>query len=241
MNQGFGKVFCSMFTGSMVGSGPTVFAVMTYAIANMMPPDFEVELNRMLLATILGTTEDDVKDAIDKLCAPDPNSRTPTNEGRRLKKVGSFRYQVINADFYRKLRNYQERKEYNRVKKQESRERQRAAAPNSPTLDQCKTQAQLIDLHEAEAIKFFNHYESIGWMRNGNPIRKWELVMDKWKENADRFSKGDSRKAANPDDIQPTEDDPFGLRGLDDQQRLDKLEQTNKAEYYKELGRQAQL
>ncbi len=59
---GFGKHHASMYTGSLVGKGAEVFAVMGYVIANMKPRRagengewrMVVEMNPKLLAFILG-------------------------------------------------------------------------------------------------------------------------------------------------------------------------------------------
>ena len=48
----YGRIFESMFTGSMVGSGPLVFAVWAYVLAHER--DGLVELNLLLFATIIG-------------------------------------------------------------------------------------------------------------------------------------------------------------------------------------------
>lgn len=120
----FGKFFASTFTGSMMGAGPAVFAVWSYVIANTEVDGF-VELNPKLLAAIIGAPIEEMQAAIDKLCAPDPNSRNPEEEGRRLVKEGTFRYRVVSHAIYRALRNEEERRAYNREKQRESRKRRR--------------------------------------------------------------------------------------------------------------------
>lgn len=109
----FGKIFESMFTGSMVGSGPTVFAVWSYVIANARPPGV-VEINPVLLAAVLGATADSVNDALRVLTSPDPSSRTKIHDGRRLLKTGEFSYDVPTWQQYRQIRNDDERRAYNR-------------------------------------------------------------------------------------------------------------------------------
>lgn len=121
----YGKFFASTFTGSMMGSGPTVFAVWGYVIANAV--NGQVELNPRLVAAVIGCSQDDVQQAIGVLAAPDPNSRSPTEDGRRLVQEGQFAFRVTNHAMYRQIRNEDDRREYNRIKKQESRLRARAA------------------------------------------------------------------------------------------------------------------
>jgi hypothetical protein len=105
----------------MYGAGPDVFAVWGYVIANTI--DSQVELNPRLLAGILGCNPERITAAIDFLCAPDPSSRTKTDDGRRLIREGEFAYRVPNFAAYRAIRNEEERREYNREAKRRQRER----------------------------------------------------------------------------------------------------------------------
>lgn len=105
--SGFGRIFETMYQGSMVGAGPNVFAVWPYVIAHMRAhPEHGalVELNPKLLAFIFGTDEKEVEAAIDYLCAPDKASRSKAEEGRRLIKMGTFLYRVVNGAGYLAIR-----------------------------------------------------------------------------------------------------------------------------------------
>jgi len=117
----FGKFFATTFTGSMMGSGTDVFAVWGYVIANAQHS--QIELNPKLLAAVLGSTPEAMQAAIDVLCAPDPNSRSVEHNGMRLLREGQFAYHVVNHEKYRALRNDDDRREYFRQKKAESRAR----------------------------------------------------------------------------------------------------------------------
>lgn len=106
-----------MYTGSMVGAGFGPYAVMGYVISNQKPDSvvgFQVELNPALLTTIFGEPVEVVRKAIDFLCAPDPESRTPTEEGRRLVRMGQYAYRVVNGAVYDKIRNEEARRAQNR-------------------------------------------------------------------------------------------------------------------------------
>ncbi len=109
----YGKIFASLFTGSMYGKGAKAFALMAYVVANMKPDKevgFQVELNSKDLANRIGEPEEEIKSTIEFLCAPDPESRTPSEDGRRLIKIGTFDYQVVNGVHYAAIRNEEERK-----------------------------------------------------------------------------------------------------------------------------------
>jgi hypothetical protein len=98
-----GKIHAKLFTGSMVGSGPTVFAVWSYCIANARPDEGSlVDLNPDSLAAIIGkVSPSEIQAAIDFLCSPDGRSRTPKCKGRRLVRKGPLTYFVVNLELYR--------------------------------------------------------------------------------------------------------------------------------------------
>jgi len=116
----YGKIFESLFTGSMVGSGSHIFAVWSYVIANTKP-DSSVELNPIILAAILGEPPERIGAAIAFLLAPDARSRSKVEDGRRLVQEGEFLYSVPTYEHYHNVRTNEERREYFRDKKREQR------------------------------------------------------------------------------------------------------------------------
>ena len=120
----FGKLFAQTFTGSMYGAGPTRFAVWAYVIASKNLSTSMVEVNPLVLADLIGTDPASIEDAIAYLTAPDPMSRTGTEDGRRMVHEGGFLYRVVNAPIYNAIRNEQERREYMREAKRRQRKRE---------------------------------------------------------------------------------------------------------------------
>lgn len=118
----YGKHFDSMYEGSMIGSGAAVFAVWGYCIAKMKPPQFELELNPVLLAFVLGEDEETIVSAIEKLCSPDAKSRSKAEEGRRLIKKGEYLYKVVNGGVYHEIRNNEDKRAYWRDQKRRLKE-----------------------------------------------------------------------------------------------------------------------
>ena len=117
----FGKFFASTFTGSMMAAGAEVFAVWAYVIAHAV--ESRVELNARLLSAVIGAPVDAIEGAIEKLCAPDPHSRSTEHDGCRLIREGQYQYFVTGHQKYRHMRDEADRRDYNRLKKQESRAR----------------------------------------------------------------------------------------------------------------------
>jgi hypothetical protein len=160
--MGYGKFFSSTFTGSMYGASTDVFAVWGYIIANTV--DSTVELNPKSLANIFSATEQRMQIAIDYLCEPDPRSRISDNEGRRLIREGEYQYHVVTHQHYRAIRNEDDRREYNRLKMQESRARRSKKideitkdkeksdkpkkkadpVPSKPVTDDCQSQSMTV-------------------------------------------------------------------------------------------------
>lgn len=118
----YGRLFASMWTGSMVGAGPVIFSVWAYALSTSDKEGF-CELNHKYLAYVIGCKEEDIAKAIDYLCQNDPNSRSPEEDGKRLIKIGKFGYAIVNYQKYIALYNEERRREYLRIAKQQSRER----------------------------------------------------------------------------------------------------------------------
>lgn len=149
----YGRHYESMYNGSLVGAGSTVFAVWGYIIAHMKPPEFDVELNPKLLAFILGDTNEAVLSAIDKLCSPDPKSRTKVEEGRRLLKKGEYLYHVVNGELYAKMRSHAERKAIWSELKRQQRQRQRNSGTAEKEPEEQLPTAEELNKAESEAKK----------------------------------------------------------------------------------------
>lgn len=77
------------------------------------------------LAHMARLTVPETEAALGVLSSPDPYSRTPAFEGRRIEKTEGG-WQILNHDKYREQMSAAERKEYNRLKQQETRARRRA-------------------------------------------------------------------------------------------------------------------
>lgn len=145
----YGKAYESMYAGSMIGAGCNVFAVWNYVIAKTNRS--VIELNPKLLAVILGGSEAEIKSAIDYLCAPDPESRSKLEDGRRMVKEGQFQYRVVNWAEYQTIRDANDLKEYNRRKQQEYRARKRGKGKGKPLPGEVAAVKAMENGDEAEA------------------------------------------------------------------------------------------
>jgi hypothetical protein len=117
----YGKIFASMYEGSMVGAGPVVFAVWGYCIARA-EQDGTVLLNPVLLAPIIGTSVVEIETAINYLTSPDEHSKNPQHEGRRLINQTGYLYFVVSHEIYQGIKNGQDRRDYMREYMRRKRE-----------------------------------------------------------------------------------------------------------------------
>ncbi len=120
----YGKCFESMYEGSMVGAGIHVFAVWNYIITKARAG--RVEINPKLLGFTLGGSEKQIEEALEFLSTPDKESRSKLEEGRRIVREGQFQFRLVNWEYYQKIRNEDDRREYNRNKQAEYRAKKKS-------------------------------------------------------------------------------------------------------------------
>lgn len=128
----YGKLFSSQYSGSMVGKGFAFFAIWDYVIANMRPDKevgAQVKLNPTLLAATFGEKQECIEKTIRALCAPDADSSTKVEQGRRLVKVGQFDYRVVNGKKYMEIRTQEELQSANRERQAIFRAKQKEKLP----------------------------------------------------------------------------------------------------------------
>jgi hypothetical protein len=110
----YGKWFSTVYEGSMVGAGALTFAVWGYCVAKADPESHIVSLNPTLLSAILGEPVSGIEKTIELLSSPDPKSRCPDHEGRRLLHQGGHDYLVVTHSRYRGMKSEEDRRRYMR-------------------------------------------------------------------------------------------------------------------------------
>lgn len=175
----YGKIFASTFTGSMVGSGADVFAVWSYIIANT-GPDSVVELNPVLIAAQIGISKEAVSVVLDFLGSPDPNSRTKTEDGKRIEKIGEFSYHVVNHAHYRGLRNNEDRREQNRAAQRRFQDRKSRIIQDISRDKPNKAHAESESESESQEDKSKNWglTPPVEQELDGSPVKR---VFDHWR------------------------------------------------------------
>jgi len=117
----YGKIFETMYEGSMVGAGAHVFAVWGYCISKADPEDHIVRLNTAILSTAIGESVDRIVEAIGFLCSKDDDSTNTDHDGRRLLHLGGLSYLVVSHEHYRNMKSNEEQRAYFRDAKRKQR------------------------------------------------------------------------------------------------------------------------
>ncbi len=120
----YAKIFTSIYQGTLRGDthGLVVFTnLLAHADSNGW-----VDIHPKAIAEETGLSVDQVRAAIHALESPDPESRSPEEEGRRIVRLDEHRdwgWRVVNHGKYRAIRNEEDRREQNRLAQQRWREK----------------------------------------------------------------------------------------------------------------------
>jgi len=120
----YAKIFTSIYQGTLRGDthGLVVFTnLLAHADSNGW-----VDIHPKAIAEETGLSVDQVRSAIHALESPDPESRSPEEEGRRIVRLDEHRdwgWRVVNHGKYRAIRNEEDRREQNRLAQQRWREK----------------------------------------------------------------------------------------------------------------------
>jgi hypothetical protein len=110
----YGKIFESLWTGSLVGRSDEQL-VFVFLICHA-DPDGNVEVHPSVIGSLTGLGQDRARKAIAALERPDPESRTPAEDGRRLAPLDGrgWGWSVVNYGKYRAMRDEEERRRQTR-------------------------------------------------------------------------------------------------------------------------------
>jgi hypothetical protein len=188
----YGRHFESMYTGSMVGKGSAFFAVWGYVISHYRydskMDDVCVELNPVLLGYLLGEDVKKIVKVIGEMCAPDHESRSDREEGRKLVMVGAYLYRVVNGKYYDKIKKATDRREYLREAQQRHRDKAKAqkSAAGSGANRERLTMAEVMG--QGGGLTFAQKYE----VATGHPDA--ECAGLKGNQQYDKDTAGDSQR-----------------------------------------------
>lgn len=133
----YSKLYRTIFDGSLYGN----FEALTVFMAMLALSDVkgEVDCSPIKISDCLGAEIDFVLKGLKQLEEPDPYSRTPAEEGRRIipllndeDEPRSFGWRIVNYEKYKAIRNEDERREYKRGWDREHRSKAAKEAQQNP-------------------------------------------------------------------------------------------------------------
>jgi len=177
----YGKIFETMYEGSMVGAGAHVFAVWGYCISKADPEDHIVRLNTAILSTAIGEPVDRIAEAIKYLCSRDDESTNTDHDGRRLLHLSGLSYLVVSHEHYRSMKSNEEQRAYFRDAKRKQRAKEKGVKDS---------QRQSQDPAYVSVSEFALEGES-----EGEPKPEAMGFDDFWERYPKKKAKADARKA----------------------------------------------
>lgn len=113
----YGKLFVQMYDGTLGTKGPWEALVTFQQLVILADAHGNVDMTAEAIARRTTIPLEVIKTGLQGLTEPDPDSRTPDEEGRRIVPIDESRtwgWRVVNYDHYRKIRSEEERREYHK-------------------------------------------------------------------------------------------------------------------------------
>lgn len=155
----YAKIFAQIYDGTLCTHGPWEALVTFQQLLILADQHGVVDLTAGAISRRTTIPTEIITQGIAALLLPDPESRTPTEEGRRIVPLSegrSWGWRIVNYKHYRELKREHDRREYHRTYWQEKRSptAQRRAGAAQPELNttQHAQQNQPITEAEAEAV-----------------------------------------------------------------------------------------
>ncbi len=113
----YAKVFSQIYDGTLCTKGPWQALVTFQQMLVLADHEGHVDMTAGAIARRTTIPLDIIEMGISELMKPDPESRTPTEEGRRIALLSDGRgwgWRIVNYKVYRDLKREEDRKNYHR-------------------------------------------------------------------------------------------------------------------------------
>lgn len=191
----YAKLFTSIYQGTLRGNSHGLL-VFTNLLAHADSCGL-VDVHPRAIAEEVGLTQDEVRAALLVLEAPDAESRSPEEEGRRIVRMDEHRawgWRIVNYLKYRAIRNEEDRKEQNRIAQRRWREKNKPRnenKPRKPESAQAEAEAEEEEKREKPQRRasrlpadWTPSEALVGWARNErpdlDPTKTSERFRDFW-------------------------------------------------------------
>ena len=123
----YGKIFDSMYDSTLADDWRALITFQQMIV--LCDADGTVDMTPHSMARRTGIPIEHIEAGLKILEAPDPYSRTPDQDGRRIERLDGHRpwgWSIINHAYYRALKDAETVREQNRIRQQRQRERKKA-------------------------------------------------------------------------------------------------------------------
>ena len=134
--KSFVKLFGSILDSS-IWNEPAHVKVMWITLLAMADKYGEIDASMPSLAKRAGVSREECEDAIQRFLSPDPDSRNPEHEGRRIESIQGG-WALLNHEYYRNLMSKEDQTEQSRIRMQRSREKKTRKIPAMTNTDDVK-------------------------------------------------------------------------------------------------------
>lgn len=137
----YGKLFAQMYDGTLGTKGPWKALVTFQQLIILADKNGVVDMTADAISRRTTIPLDIIQAGIAALLEPDPDSRSPDEEGRRIVPVSDSRdwgWRIVNYDHYRKIRSEEDRREYHRQYMRQRRASVKQNVKVSTSGDQCQ-------------------------------------------------------------------------------------------------------
>lgn len=137
----YGKLFSQMFDGTLTTKGPWQALVTFQQLIILADQHGVVDMTSETIARRTTIPLPIIQEGLRHLVEPDPESRSPSEEGRRIVPLSDSRawgWQIVNYEQYRNLRSTDERREYHRQYYQSKRKVKQISTSSTNSTDSTK-------------------------------------------------------------------------------------------------------
>lgn len=155
----YGKLFAMMYDGTLGTKGPWQALVTFQQLIILADQVGHVDMTAEALSRRTTIPLEVIRVGLEALQQPDPDSRTPDEDGRRITLLApprSWGWRIVNYEHYRKIRSAEERREYHRTYQADKRAGlppgQRAVARSTPSTKSTNSSKQEAEVEEGGAV-----------------------------------------------------------------------------------------
>lgn len=132
----YGKIFDSMYDGTLYGLWEAIVTFQQMIV--LADADGIVDMTPQAMAARTSIPLEIIQAGLKVLEAPDPYSRTPGQDGKRIERIDEHRpwgWHIVNHEKYKHLKDSDSLREQNRVRQQRFRDNRRVTQNNATSRD----------------------------------------------------------------------------------------------------------